>query len=237
MSSDGYLEIGLALGARKPVLLLLPTRSRTTAMMRGLVKLGVVKRVHFERDDELPRAVLRIALSLIGSPCRLPSSAGSRDALEPAEDQSHDEVQVARLEEGCVLVGVEPVPQFGRGKDLLQLLRGRAGLGHEQFAVAGRLRELVVRRELRGPVTANGTGHRWAAPPRPPAICCRVRVGPEHEMFVHWALLLNVDRPPLLRLSMGNNTGWKWSLSVRRDSHASTLSLDRLNHWSGRSMG
>lgn len=67
LSSDIYLEIGLALGAGKPVGLLLPTRGRTTAMMRGLAKLGVVKRVHFECDEDLPRDVLRMALSLIGS--------------------------------------------------------------------------------------------------------------------------------------------------------------------------
>ena len=66
-SSDIYFEIGLALGAGKPVGLLLPARGRTTAMMRGLSKLGVVKRGYFESDDAMGAAVLRMALSLVGS--------------------------------------------------------------------------------------------------------------------------------------------------------------------------
>jgi predicted kinase/nucleoside 2-deoxyribosyltransferase len=63
-SPDVYLEIGLAVGAGKPVGMVLPARGRMTAMMRGLIDLGVVHKIEFEEDDDLPRLALQTALTL-----------------------------------------------------------------------------------------------------------------------------------------------------------------------------
>lgn len=68
LSPDVYLEIGLAHGAGKPVGMILPARGRFTAMMRGLVDLGVVHRKEFDEDHQLPYLTLELALNMIKSP-------------------------------------------------------------------------------------------------------------------------------------------------------------------------
>lgn len=67
LSPDVYLEIGLAIGGGKPVGLLHPAGGKFTAMMRGLIELGVVHRRQFNEDSHLPRMALELALELVGA--------------------------------------------------------------------------------------------------------------------------------------------------------------------------
>ena len=48
--------------------MILPARGRSTAMMRGLVDLGVVHRKEFDEDHQLPYLTLELALNMIKSP-------------------------------------------------------------------------------------------------------------------------------------------------------------------------
>jgi predicted kinase/nucleoside 2-deoxyribosyltransferase len=64
-SPDIYLEVGLAVGAGKPVGLVLPVRGRLTAMMRGMVELGEVRLVQATADSELPRLTAELAVELL----------------------------------------------------------------------------------------------------------------------------------------------------------------------------
>jgi nucleoside 2-deoxyribosyltransferase len=66
MSPDIYLEVGLALGAGKPVGMAIPQRGGMTGMMRGLIELGHIERREFTRDDQLPVVAATLAQDLLG---------------------------------------------------------------------------------------------------------------------------------------------------------------------------
>jgi protein phosphatase len=65
MSPDIYLEAGVAIGAGMPVGMVLPQRGGMTGMMRGLIELGIIRRVEFLRDADLPAAVASLAVQLL----------------------------------------------------------------------------------------------------------------------------------------------------------------------------
>jgi predicted kinase len=65
LSPDTYLEIGAAVGSRKPVGVVLPARSHRSGMLRGLIEAGSVMSATFELDAEIPRTLIELAKRLI----------------------------------------------------------------------------------------------------------------------------------------------------------------------------
>lgn len=64
LSPDTYLEIGVAVGAGKPVGIVLPERCHRSGMLRGLQDLGRVTAATFDLDADLPRTLAGLAASL-----------------------------------------------------------------------------------------------------------------------------------------------------------------------------
>lgn len=67
LTPDTYLEIGTALGARKPVGVLLPSRAHQSGILRGLVGLRRVMTASFETDSGIPKALLRLASNIVAA--------------------------------------------------------------------------------------------------------------------------------------------------------------------------
>jgi predicted kinase/nucleoside 2-deoxyribosyltransferase len=65
LSPDTYLEIGVAVGAGKPVGVVIPEKSHRSGMLRGLAALGKVVVSAFATDADLPRALLEMAAQVL----------------------------------------------------------------------------------------------------------------------------------------------------------------------------